>query len=166
MLCLKAFLNRIFDITLASMLLIPTLPLLLITALLIKIYSPGPILYRQKRVGLNGQTFDVYKFRSMRSDAEKNGPIWASKNDTRVTKVGKVIRLFRIDEIPQVINIFKGEMSFIGPRPERPEFVEKLSKLIPRYSERHKIKPGLTGWAQVKYSYGASIEDTKIKLVL
>jgi sugar transferase (PEP-CTERM system associated) len=141
-----------------------SLPLSLLTAILIKLDSPGPIFYRQERVGKNGQPFMVNKFRSMRIDAERNGPVWASADDDRTTRVGKIIRQIRVDEIPQFWNILKGEMSFVGPRPERPHFVTQLADEIPYYEQRHLIPPGLTGWAQIKYPYGASIEDARQKL--
>jgi sugar transferase (PEP-CTERM system associated) len=141
-----------------------SLPIAVLTAILIKLESPGPVFYKQERVGKNGHTFTVTKFRSMRIDAEKHGPVWASADDDRTTRVGKVIRKIRIDEIPQFWNILKGEMSFVGPRPERPHFVEQLAEEIPYYEQRHLIAPGLTGWAQIKYPYGASIEDARQKL--
>ncbi len=141
-----------------------SLPLAILTALLIKLDSRGPVLYRQERVGMNGQPFTLMKFRSMRTDAEKDGPIWASQTDERTTRVGRIIRVIRIDEIPQFWNILKGEMSFVGPRPERPHFVSQLAQEIPYYEQRHLIAPGLTGWAQIKYPYGASIEDARQKL--
>ncbi len=142
-----------------------SLPIALLTALLIKLESPGPVLYRQERVGKNGRVFTIMKFRSMRVDAEKNGPVWASKaGDDRTTRVGRVIRKIRVDEIPQFWNILKGEMNFVGPRPERPHFVKQLAEEIPFYEQRHLIAPGLTGWAQIKYPYGASIEDARQKL--
>jgi sugar transferase (PEP-CTERM system associated) len=142
-----------------------SLPLALLTALLIKLDSPGPVLYRQERVGKNGRAFSIMKFRSMRTDAERDGPVWASKNgDSRTTRVGRVIRKIRVDEIPQFWNILKGEMNFVGPRPERPHFVKQLAEEIPFYEQRHLIPPGLTGWAQIKYPYGASIEDARQKL--
>jgi sugar transferase (PEP-CTERM system associated) len=142
-----------------------SLPVVLVTALLIKLDSRGPVLYSQERVGKNGRAFRLYKFRSMRVDAEKNGPVWASKaGDDRATRVGKVIRKIRVDEIPQFWNILRGEMSFVGPRPERPHFVKQLAEEIPFYEQRHLIPPGLTGWAQIKYPYGASIEDARQKL--
>jgi sugar transferase (PEP-CTERM system associated) len=141
-----------------------SLPIAVLTAILIKLESPGPVLYRQERVGRNGKTFMVLKFRSMRVDAEKNGPVWAQAGDARVTKVGRVIRKIRVDEIPQFWNILKGEMNFIGPRPERPHFVAQLAREIPFYEQRHLIAPGLTGWAQIKYPYGASVEDARQKL--
>lgn len=141
-----------------------SLPLAIVTAVLIKLDSRGPILYRQERVGKNGGTFMVMKFRSMRTDAEKAGPVWASADDDRTTRVGRIIRKLRIDEIPQFWNILRGEMDFVGPRPERPHFVSQLAIEIPYYEQRHLIAPGLTGWAQIKYPYGASIEDARQKL--
>ena len=141
-----------------------SLPIALVTALLIKLDSTGPVLYRQERVGKNGEPFTVLKFRSMRTDAEKSGPVWASEQDDRTTRVGKIIRKLRIDEIPQFWNIIRGEMDFVGPRPERPHFVSQLAQEIPYYQQRHLIAPGLTGWAQIKYPYGASIEDARQKL--
>jgi sugar transferase (PEP-CTERM system associated) len=144
---------------------IVSLPVALVTAALIKLESPGPVLYRQERVGKNGRAFTIMKFRSMRTDAEKDGPVWAQKGgDARVTRVGRVIRKIRVDEIPQFWNILKGEMNFVGPRPERPHFVRQLAEEIPFYEQRHLIPPGLTGWAQIKYPYGASIEDARQKL--
>ncbi len=139
-------------------------PIIIVTAILIKLESRGPIFYKQERVGKNGRTFTLTKFRSMSVDAEKSGPVWASKGDTRTTRVGRVIRKIRVDEIPQFWNILKGEMSFVGPRPERPHFVAQLAQEIPFYEQRHLIAPGLTGWAQIKYPYGASIEDARQKL--
>ena len=133
-------------------------------SLMIKLDSKGPLIYKQTRVGLNGKIFTVYKLRSMAQNAEQNGAQWAKENDSRVTKVGRFIRKTRLDEIPQFVNILKGEMSFVGPRPERPEFVAKLKNEIPFYNERHLVKPGLTGWAQINFPYGASVEDAKEKL--
>lgn len=141
-----------------------SLPIVLVTAVLIKLESKGPVFYRQERVGKNGRTFVLAKFRSMRVDAEASGPVWASKKDDRTTRVGRIIRKVRVDEIPQFWNILKGEMSFVGPRPERPHFVAQLAEEIPFYEQRHLIAPGLTGWAQIKYPYGASIEDARQKL--
>jgi sugar transferase (PEP-CTERM system associated) len=141
-----------------------SLPIVVFTAVLIRLESRGPIFYKQERVGKNGRIFTLMKFRSMRVDAEQDGPVWASKKDTRTTRVGRVIRKIRVDEIPQFWNILKGEMSFVGPRPERPHFVAQLAKEIPFYEQRHHIAPGLTGWAQIKYPYGASIEDARQKL--
>jgi sugar transferase (PEP-CTERM system associated) len=144
--------------------LIVSLPIVVVTAILIKIDSRGPVFYKQERVGKNGHPFVLAKFRSMRVDAEKAGPVWASKGDDRTTRVGRVIRKVRIDEIPQFWNILKGEMNFVGPRPERPHFVAQLAEEINYYEQRHLIEPGLTGWAQIKYPYGASIEDARQKL--
>jgi sugar transferase (PEP-CTERM system associated) len=141
-----------------------SLPIALVTMVLIKLESPGPVLYKQERVGENGKPFVIMKFRSMRVDAEKEGPVWASNADDRATRVGRIIRKIRVDEIPQFWNILRGEMSFVGPRPERPHFVAQLAEEIPYYEQRHLIAPGLTGWAQIKYPYGASIEDARQKL--
>ena len=151
--------KRFIDLTSAFLLLIVTLPFALIAAVLIKFESPGAVLFKQKRTGQYNKEFYVYKFRSMRSDAEKNGAQWASKNDARVTKVGKFIRKTRIDEIPQLINVLQGSMSIVGPRPEREVFIRDLEKEIPYYRFRHAVKPGVTGLAQVSYPYGASVED-------
>ncbi|MBH0042084.1 MULTISPECIES: exopolysaccharide biosynthesis polyprenyl glycosylphosphotransferase [unclassified Pseudoalteromonas] len=151
--------KRTIDIMSAILLLIITLPLSVVAALFIKLESPGDILYRQKRTGQYNKEFKVYKFRSMRNDAEKNGAQWASENDARVTKVGKFIRKTRIDEIPQLINVLQGTMSIVGPRPEREVFIKDLEKAIPYYRFRHAVKPGVTGLAQVSYPYGASVED-------
>ncbi|MDD5639082.1 MAG: sugar transferase [Candidatus Pacebacteria bacterium] len=156
--------KRFIDVVIGIILGIVTIILFIPTAIAIKINSPGPIFYKQKRVGKNGKIFELYKFRSMIKNAETRGAVWAQKNDPRITKVGKVLRKTLIDELPQSINILKGDLSFIGPRPERPEFVEKLEKEIPFYQARHLIKPGLTGWAQVNYKYGNSVEDAFEKL--
>jgi exopolysaccharide biosynthesis polyprenyl glycosylphosphotransferase len=160
----RLLLQRPFDITLSLALLLLTLPLMLLTALAIRLDSPGPLLYRQERLGLGGEVFTLLKFRSMRTDAEAAGPVWAAQRDARVTRVGRFIRLVRIDELPQLLNILSGEMSFIGPRPERPHFVAQLERELPGYAERALVKPGLTGWAQVNYPYGASVEDARVKL--
>ena len=144
--------------------LLVSLPLGVLTAILIKVDSRGPVFYRQERVGKNGRPFVLTKFRSMKVDAEKAGPVWASKGDERTTRVGRMIRKMRIDEIPQFWNILRGEMSFVGPRPERPHFVAQLAEEIPYYEQRHLIAPGLTGWAQIKYPYGDSVEDARQKL--
>jgi len=141
-----------------------SLPIAIITALLVKLDSRGPVLYKQERVGKNGRTFTLMKFRSMRVDAEKDGPVWAKTDDERMTRFGRIIRKIRIDEIPQFWNILRGDMNFIGPRPERPHFVAQLAEEILYYEQRHLVSPGLTGWAQIKYPYGASIEDAKRKL--
>lgn len=157
--------KRAFDIIVSAILLVITAPVMLVTAVLVALESRGPILYRQERVGQFGQVFDVLKFRSMRADAEKSGvPQWATSNDNRVTRVGRVIRKLRIDELPQILNVLRGDMSFVGPRPERPYFVDQLSTDIRYYSCRHSVKPGITGWAQVRYPYGASLEDAIQKL--
>lgn len=156
--------KRLMDVSVAMLLLLITAPLLLLTAILIKLDSPGPIFYSQERVGLYGRKFMVYKFRSMRTDAEKAGPQWATKNDTRITRIGRLIRKTRIDEIPQLWCVLKGDMSMVGPRPEREHFIELLRKEIPLYMFRLKMKPGLTGWAQVRHSYDNSLEDVQKKL--
>jgi len=152
-------LRRMFDVASSLIGVALSAPLMVLTAIAIRVESPGPIIYAQERVGLHGSGFRIFKFRSMRSDAETNGPVWACENDPRVTRVGRIIRKLRIDETPQFFNILRGEMSLIGPRPERPEFVKQFEERIPYYSERHLMKPGLTGWAQVSYPYGASFED-------
>jgi len=157
--------KRLMDIILSFLLIIITLPATLITSLLIKLGSKGSIFYRQNRSGMNGKVFKIVKFRTMVADAEKlSGPVWSTKDDPRITRVGKFIRKVRLDEIPQVINILKGDMSFVGPRPERPFFIEKLSHEIPLYKRRLKVRPGITGWAQVKHKYDETIEDVKVKL--
>jgi exopolysaccharide biosynthesis polyprenyl glycosylphosphotransferase len=157
--------KRISDIAISLGMLTLTLPLMLITALAIKADSAGPVFYRQSRIGAFGRPFTVFKFRSMSADAEVGGkPRWAQKRDPRVTRVGRLIRAMRVDELPQLINIIRGEMSLVGPRPERPHFVDQLGKVIPFYRQRSYVKPGLTGWAQVNYPYGASIEDAREKL--
>jgi sugar transferase (PEP-CTERM system associated) len=163
---LRGWEKRIFDLIAASMLLLVTWPVMLVTALAIFMESggQGTILYRQVRVGENSKDFEVLKFRSMRPDAEKNGAQWAQARDSRITRVGATIRKYRIDELPQIFNVFAGQMSFVGPRPERPEFVRGFEERIPYYRERHRIKPGITGWAQLCYPYGADENDTIQKL--
>ena len=162
---LRSFMKRTGDLVLSVLMLVALSPLILLTAILIKLDSKGPIIFSQERVGQYGKSFNVHKFRSMVSDAEKrSGPVWASENDDRITRVGRIIRKLRIDELPQLWNVLKGEMSFVGPRPERAYFIAQLEKEIPFYSERHTVKPGLTGWAQVSYPYGASVEDAIEKL--
>ena len=161
---LKNKIKRVFDIIMAIIIGIMTLPVMAIAAIIVRLESPGPIIYSQARVGEKGKEFNVYKFRSMRNDAEKDGAKWAQENDPRVTKFGHFMRKTRIDELPQLVNVLKGEMSFIGPRPERRVFINELEKEIPYYNLRHMVKPGLTGWAQVMYPYGASVEDAKRKL--
>ena len=158
--------KRTFDIVAAVCGLVLASPLMLLAAMIVKLESPGdPILYHQERVGLNGKVFTIHKFRTMRTDAEAGtGPIWSRANDTRVTSVGRFMRKTPLDEIPQLWNVLSGEMSLIGPRPERPSFVEQLTQQIPFYGQRHVVKPGLTGWAQVRYSYGASVEDAVEKM--
>ncbi len=162
---LRTVVKQIFDILCALILLILAAPVMLVAAVAIVIESGFPILYRQERVGLHGRLFNVVKFRSMRTDAEKDGtPRWATAKDDRVTRVGRIMRKTRIDELPQLFSILSGEMSLVGPRPERPFFVDQLTKQIPFYSVRHSVKPGVTGWAQVRYHYGASVEDSAEKL--
>lgn len=156
--------KRLFDITASVLLLVLTAPLIALFALLIKLDSKGPAFFRQTRVGLYGQTFSLIKLRSMRVDAEAGGAQWAAVRDPRVTRIGRFIRKSRIDELPQAWTVLKGEMSFVGPRPERPEFVDDLEDKLPFYAERHMVKPGITGWAQINYPYGASIEDSRHKL--
>jgi len=159
------FYRRVVGVTFALLGLALLSPLLVLIAIAIKLDSPGPVLYRQARVGLDGHGFEILKFRSMRTNAESaTGPVWARKDDPRVTRVGRVLRNLRLDEVPQLINIVRGDMNFVGPRPERPYFVEKLSPLIPYYDIRHVIRPGVTGWAQISCSYGSTMEEAKDKL--
>jgi sugar transferase (PEP-CTERM system associated) len=161
----RGFVKRAFDVVVALVMLLLTLPIMLLTALAIRSEGPGPVVYHQERVGLGGRRFMCLKFRSMSVDAEKDGVArWAARADPRVTRVGAFIRKVRIDELPQLINVLRGEMSFVGPRPERPSFVQELKRDIPFYDIRHSVKPGVTGWAQVRYSYGASVEDARKKL--
>ena len=161
---LAALFKRVFGVVLALIGLAASAPISLLTIILIKLDSPGPVFFIQQRTGKDGKLFNIIKFRSMRTDAEKDGAKWATENDSRVTRVGKVIRKTRIDEIPQMWNVLRGDMNFVGPRPERPVFVDELSRKIRYYNQRHIVRPGITGWAQINYPYGASIEDAKRKL--
>ena len=161
----RALTKRLFDVVASGAVFIFVLPLYLLSALAVRLGSQGPVYYRQERVGLHGRPFRLLKFRSMRTDAEKDGvPRWAASNDQRITRIGRFMRMTRLDELPQVFNVLKGDMSFIGPRPERPYFVDQLAERIPYYRERHRVKPGISGWAQINYPYGASVEDAKHKL--
>lgn len=158
--------KRVLDVVLALLLLAVVWPLMILTVLAVFLETGRPIVYKQERVGYKGRCFNILKFRSMVRDAEKDGrAVWASKNDSRITRVGNFIRNTRLDELPQIFNVLRGEMSFIGPRPERPEFVRELSEQLPYYDVRHQVRPGLTGWAQLKYAYGASVEDAGNKLM-
>ena len=156
--------RRTLDVIGSLLLLAFALPLLLLVAFLIKVDSTGPVLYRQSRVGLHGRIFTMLKFRSMRVDAEVAGPCWATDRDPRMTRNGAFIRATRLDEVPQLLNVLRGDMSLVGPRPERPHFVQQLAAIIPRYNERTHVLPGITGWAQINYPYGASVEDARAKL--
>jgi sugar transferase (PEP-CTERM system associated) len=159
------FYQTVMNLLMAAVAVVVAIPLMLLIALAVRLASKGPALYRQVRVGMDGLPFTLYKFRSMRADAEAaTGAVWASKDDPRVTPVGRILRKLRIDEIPQLFNVLKGEMSIVGPRPERPEFVQALSEKIPYYRQRHCVRPGITGWAQVNYKYGDTLEDTIEKL--
>ena len=160
----QQILRRIVSIAVSLTGLLICLPFVPFIILAVRLSSPGPIFFRQTRVGLRGRNFSVFKFRTMRQDAEAKGAVWATKNDPRVTSLGRFMRKTRLDEIPQLWNVLRGEMAFVGPRPERPEFVQWLSNEIPFYDLRHLIRPGITGWAQVRYQYGASLEETKQKL--
>jgi sugar transferase (PEP-CTERM system associated) len=158
-------LKRVLDLAAGAIGLAVSMPIMILVALVVRFESKGPIIFRQTRVGRMGKCFEVLKFRSMNVDAEKaTGAQWASENDPRITRIGRFLRKYRLDELPQFVNVIRGEMSFVGPRPERPCFVEELRKTIPYYDERHSVRPGLTGWAQVQYAYGSSIEDAFNKL--
>ena len=156
--------KRVFDFLVAGALLLLATPLMAVLVVLIRLDSKGPAFYRQDRVGRNGREYAIWKFRSMRVDAEKNGAVWARTNDERVTRVGRFIRKTRMDEIPQVLNVLRGDMSFVGPRPERQKFIDLISRDVPYYALREGVKPGITGWAQIRYPYGASVEDGRNKL--
>jgi len=161
----RRFFKRVADLILSLVMLLLLLPVFFITAVLVKLDSKGTVFFSQERVGENNKNYLVHKFRSMTADAEKiSGPVWAKDDDTRITRVGRYIRKLRIDEIPQLLNVIKGQMSFVGPRPEREHFVKKLEEIIPYYSQRFCVKPGITGWAQVRYGYGASVDDAVEKL--
>ncbi|MFZ1989574.1 MAG: TIGR03013 family XrtA/PEP-CTERM system glycosyltransferase [Alphaproteobacteria bacterium] len=160
----RRFIKRLVDIVVSVILLTITLPITLLVALAIKLDSPGPVLYKQQRVGQDGKPFWIWKFRSMTVNSEASGAVWAKENDKRITRVGSIIRKLRIDEVPQVVNVLRGEMSFIGPRPEQVQIANELSKSIALYDLRHRVQPGITGWAQVNYRYGASVEDAETKL--
>ena len=161
----RTFVKRCFDLVVGTVLLLVAMPVMVLTALLIVLEDGAPIFYSQERVGRGGRPFRVIKFRSMRRDTEKDGkPRWASSNDDRVTRIGRFIRKLRIDELPQLFNVLNGDMSLVGPRPERPYFVDQLTQQIPFYAVRHCVKPGVTGWAQVRYQYGASVDDAAEKL--
>jgi exopolysaccharide biosynthesis polyprenyl glycosylphosphotransferase len=161
----KKVIKRIISIILSVLGIIITSPIMLITALLIKLDSKGPVFFKQARVGKNGRIFTLIKFRTMKQDAEKHsGPVWAQDDDPRITGLGRILRKFRIDELPQMFNVLKGEMNFVGPRPERPFFVEKLKKQINYYGQRLTVEPGITGWAAIKCGYGSSVEDAIEKL--
>jgi sugar transferase (PEP-CTERM system associated) len=161
---ISSVIKRLFDIGASSLLLLFTFPIIALFAVLVKLDSKGPAFFRQVRVGLYGEKFVVHKLRSMRTDAEKDGAKWADKDDPRITRVGSIIRKVRIDELPQVWTVLKGQMSFVGPRPEVPSIVDELEEQLPYYAERHMVKPGITGWAQINYPYGASVEDSRAKL--
>jgi exopolysaccharide biosynthesis polyprenyl glycosylphosphotransferase len=156
--------KRLFDVTASLLLLALTLPVITLFALLVRLDSAGPAFFRQTRIGLYGEPFTLLKLRSMRLDAEAQGAQWAQRNDPRVTRLGRLIRKLRIDELPQAWTVLRGQMSFVGPRPEVPRFVDALEQQLPYYAERHMVKPGITGWAQINYPYGASVEDARAKL--
>ncbi|MGB2868998.1 MAG: sugar transferase, partial [Bacteroidota bacterium] len=161
----EATMKRLADVLVSLVIILVGLPLWILIAVFIDLDSAGPVFYRQDRMGRNGKVFKILKFRSMRTDAEKHsGPVWAGKNDPRVTKMGRILRRLHLDEVPQFLNVLLGDMSLVGPRPERPYFVEKLAREIPVYKRRLRVRPGITGWAQVKYKYDESIEDVKAKV--
>jgi exopolysaccharide biosynthesis polyprenyl glycosylphosphotransferase len=161
----RAAAKRVFDLVMSTVLLVCTAPLLALLAVAIKLDSDGPVFYSQERTGRGGKTYRVHKLRTMHKDAEKlSGPVWASQKDPRVTRVGAFLRKTRLDEIPQVFAVFRGDMSFVGPRPERPFFVQQLKTQIPFFGLREAVKPGITGWAQIRYPYGSSVDDAKAKL--
>jgi exopolysaccharide biosynthesis polyprenyl glycosylphosphotransferase len=160
----RATLKRLLDLTTAAFGLLLTLPLWPLIALAIKVCDGGPVFYSQDRVGQAGRTFRLHKFRTMRTDAENGKSVWASPNDPRVTAVGRFLRRSRLDELPQLYNVLVGEMSVVGPRPERPDIVRDLELAVPYYAQRHLVKPGITGWAQISFRYGASVEDARRKL--
>lgn len=161
---LVTFSKRLIDLAVSSALLLLLSPALLMIAVAVMLESGRPVLFKQQRVGLNGKIFTILKFRSMRPDAETNGPVWAARGDSRVTRVGRVLRRYRMDELPQLVNVLRGDMSLVGPRPELPRFVQLLESKISFYNERHTVRPGLTGWAQIKFPYGSSVDDAKVKL--
>jgi exopolysaccharide biosynthesis polyprenyl glycosylphosphotransferase len=161
---ISAALKRVLDLVVALVLLVVSAPLMVLTALAVKLTSPGAVFYRQQRVGEHGRVFTCVKFRSMRHDAETDGAVWAEEEDPRTTGVGRYLRRYRIDELPQLWNVLRGEMTMVGPRPERPEFVRQLVDAVPFYSPRHLTKPGLTGWAQVSAGYAATLDDARLKL--
>jgi exopolysaccharide biosynthesis polyprenyl glycosylphosphotransferase len=160
----QSVVKRTFDLVVSTILLLLAVPVLLLIAIGIWLETGSPVLFRQNRTGMHGKEFEILKFRSMRQDAEKHGPQWASANDDRITRIGRFIRNARLDELPQLINVFRGHMSLVGPRPERPVFCAMLEEKIPFFAQRHSVRPGITGWAQIKYQYGASIEDGWTKL--
>jgi sugar transferase (PEP-CTERM system associated) len=161
---LDRFLKRVFDLAVSSIVLVLTAPLILGGMVAIRLDGPGPVFYRQERVTLDGRVFWILKLRTMRVNAEASGAVWAAEKDNRITRAGNFLRRARIDELPQLVNILRGDMSFVGPRPERPMFVDELAAQIPLYNERHMVKAGLTGWAQINYPYGASVDDARSKL--
>jgi len=157
--------KRIFDMAIAGLLLVPAVPVMLVAALLVRRSGPGPVFFHQDRLGESGRTFDMFKLRTMNNGAENRGqPVWAGENDPRITKVGRFLRLSRVDEIPQLLNVLRGDMSIVGPRPERPEFLEKLADEVPYWARRHLVKPGITGWAQIHAGYAADVDSSTEKL--